>query len=119
MIVSPLNQTQALSASSVGLMTPMTFSFVLQRRLGVGVNTCSVGLSSDVTLGDDHMIARVATRGLESNYFWARNPLQVSTCPPDETTVWIAAHPQYFKLRETHVPAMLRDHRSYDLENTV
>jgi hypothetical protein len=50
MIVSPLNQTQALSASVAGLMIPVTFSFALQRSLGVGVSPFSLGLSSDVTL---------------------------------------------------------------------
>jgi hypothetical protein len=37
----------------------------------LGVSAFSLGPSSNVTLGDDYMIAGVALSGLKSNYFWA------------------------------------------------
>jgi hypothetical protein len=70
-------------------------------------------------LGDDHMMVGMTMRGFGSNYFWACNPPQVSMCPPDETMVWIAACPRYFKLHAIPVPSMLRDHWSWDLDDTV
>jgi hypothetical protein len=67
----------------------------------------------------DHAIAGATKSGLGSTHFSARNSLRASTCPLGKTTVWIAAHPQCFKVRTTPVPAMLRDRRSRDLDDTA
>jgi hypothetical protein len=56
---------------------------------------------------------------LISNYFLARNSPRASTCPLAKTMVWIAARPQCFKVHATPVPAMLRDHRSPDLDGVI
>jgi hypothetical protein len=33
-----------------------------------------------------------------------------------KTMVWIAAHPQIFKVRASPIPAILQDFRSHDLD---
>jgi hypothetical protein len=40
-------------------------------------------------------------------------------CPFSKIGVWIAARPQIFKVRAPPIPAMLRDHRSPNLDCTV
>jgi hypothetical protein len=86
-------------------MTPATFPFALCENLRVsGVSAFSLGPSSDVTLGDDHVIAGVTTSGLKSNYFWAHNSPRASMCLPGETTVWIVAHPRLFKVAQLLSP---------------
>jgi hypothetical protein len=64
----------------------MTFPFTLLRNLrALSDSSFSDNPSLDVTLGDDDAIAGVATSSLKSNYFWACNSPQDSTCPSDET----------------------------------
>jgi hypothetical protein len=101
-------------------MAPATFPFAFLQNLGVlGISSFSDKPSRDMTLGDDHEIVGVATSGLKSNYFWGRNAPLASMCPLDETTVWIVAHLQYFKLHATPMSEMLRDCRSHDIDDTA
>jgi hypothetical protein len=58
----------------------------------------------------------MAKGGLKPNYLSAHNSPRASTCPFFKTMVWIAAHPQLFKVHASLIPAMLQDHRSHDLD---
>jgi hypothetical protein len=88
------------------------------RNLRVSVCTFSLGPSSNVILGDDHMIVGTITSGLNSNNLWAHNPPQASTCLLRETTVWIVARPGHFNVCITPIPAMRDDRRSHDLDDS-